>query len=221
MEKLSAKLPGSLQFGKDGVSPVVKVEEIADGHLITITDVDGTISFEVPNGKDGKSAYDYAVEAGYTGDSSAFANALVKALTSAVLYTEQNLSEEQKTQARENIGAVASVNGTAPDENGNVQVETGGGGSDIPTLFVDVFNPTLMEWICMEEATATGDVAAFFEAVANNKKVLVIANCDLDGECWTEQHGRLKFYAGAVSVEFSEFVVEINNAGDIYTINVL
>lgn len=116
---------------------------------------------------------------------------------------------------------VKTVNGTAPDENGNVQVETGGGCSDTPTLFVDVFNPTLTNWICMEEATATGDVAAFFEAVASNKKVLVIANCDLDGECWTEQHGRLKFYAGAVSVEFSEFIVEIHNAGDIYTTNAL
>ena len=45
----------------------------------------------------------------------------------AVLYTEQSLTDAQKTQARENIGAIATVNGNAPDENGNVTIETGGG----------------------------------------------------------------------------------------------
>ena len=48
----------------------------------------------------------------------------------AVLYTEQSLTEEQKAQARANIGAgsVVTVNGNAPDENGNVTIEAGGGG---------------------------------------------------------------------------------------------
>lgn len=34
-----------------------------------------------------------------------------------------DLTEEEKAQARANIGAVASVNGTTPDENGNVNVK--------------------------------------------------------------------------------------------------
>lgn len=45
--------------------------------------------------------------------------------TSAVRYTAQTLTETQKAQARENIGAndfVKSVNGELPDENGNVKV---------------------------------------------------------------------------------------------------
>lgn len=45
----------------------------------------------------------------------------------AVLTIEQNLSEEEKKQARKNTGAVASVNGQTPDQNGNVQVELGSG----------------------------------------------------------------------------------------------
>ena len=40
----------------------------------------------------------------------------------AVLTIEQNLSEEEKKQARKNAGAVATVNGIAPDENGNVDI---------------------------------------------------------------------------------------------------
>lgn len=42
----------------------------------------------------------------------------------AVLYTAQELTKEQKAQARANIGAgsVATVNGTEPDKNGNVKV---------------------------------------------------------------------------------------------------
>lgn len=42
----------------------------------------------------------------------------------AVLYTEQTLTDEQKSQARENIGSgtVITVNGIAPDENGNIDL---------------------------------------------------------------------------------------------------
>lgn len=48
---------------------------------------------------------------------------------SAVLYVDQNLSKEQKEKARANIGSgtgnVKTVNGIAPDENGNVAVAGG------------------------------------------------------------------------------------------------
>lgn len=39
--------------GKDGVSPVVDVEPISGGHKVTITDVNGSQSFQVMNGIDG------------------------------------------------------------------------------------------------------------------------------------------------------------------------
>lgn len=50
----------------------------------------------------------------------------------AVLFTAQNLTEAQKAQARDNIGAgmVNTVNGVAPDKNGNVEVSGTGGSAD-------------------------------------------------------------------------------------------
>lgn len=39
--------------GKDGVSPVVSVEEIDGGHRITIKDIYGTKTIDVMDGKDG------------------------------------------------------------------------------------------------------------------------------------------------------------------------
>lgn len=40
--------------GTDGVSPTVSVTETTNGHTVAITDVNGTQSFDVLNGKDGK-----------------------------------------------------------------------------------------------------------------------------------------------------------------------
>lgn len=39
--------------GSDAVSPNISIEKIDGGHRITVTDVDGTESFDVLNGKDG------------------------------------------------------------------------------------------------------------------------------------------------------------------------
>lgn len=39
--------------GKDGFSPTVSVTDITGGHRVTITDADGTQSFDVMDGKDG------------------------------------------------------------------------------------------------------------------------------------------------------------------------
>ena len=47
-------LPEGGGNGTDGFSPIVDVEEITGGHKITITDIDGTESFDVLNGKDGE-----------------------------------------------------------------------------------------------------------------------------------------------------------------------
>lgn len=53
----------------------------------------------------------------------------------AVLYTPQTLTANQKAQARTNIGAVTSVNGVDPDENGNVEIEAGGGGTELSEIW--------------------------------------------------------------------------------------
>lgn len=48
------------QPGKDGVSPIVTVEEIDNVHRLTITDAEGTKSFDIENGKDGMDGKDGA-----------------------------------------------------------------------------------------------------------------------------------------------------------------
>ncbi len=55
-------------------------------------------------GPQGKSAYQSALDAGYSGSEEAFNTAMAKA-PDAVLYTAQNLTDEQKAQARGNINA--------------------------------------------------------------------------------------------------------------------
>lgn len=80
--------------GGNGVSPVVTLEEISGGTRVTITDVEGKKSFDVvdgalgpqgqqgpqgergpqgPFGDDGKSAYEFAQDGGYTGTKAEFA----------------------------------------------------------------------------------------------------------------------------------------------------
>lgn len=55
-------------------------------------------------GPQGKSAYQSALDAGYSGSEEAFNTAMAKA-PDAVLYTAQSLSDAQKAQARTNINA--------------------------------------------------------------------------------------------------------------------
>ena len=61
-------------------------------------------------GPQGKSAYQSALDAGYSGSEEAFNKAMAKA-PDAVLYTAQSLSDVQKTQARGNIGAAPGGGG--------------------------------------------------------------------------------------------------------------
>lgn len=55
-------------------------------------------------GPQGKSAYQSALDAGYSGSEEAFNKAMAKA-PDAVFYTAQNLTDEQQAQARGNINA--------------------------------------------------------------------------------------------------------------------
>ena len=57
--------------GGDGFSPIVEIEEIEGGHRITITDANGTESFDVLNGKD------YVLT---NADKTEIANAVIEAL---------------------------------------------------------------------------------------------------------------------------------------------
>ncbi len=65
-------------------------------------------------GPQGKSAYQSALDAGYSGSEEAFNTAMAKA-SDAVLYTPQSLTDGHKTQARNNIGAAPSGFGLGED----------------------------------------------------------------------------------------------------------
>ena len=74
-------------IGEDGFSPIATVEQTESGAVISVTDKNGTTTATIVNGKDGtpgdpgedgKSAYEYAQDAGYTGSESAFAAKLAE-----------------------------------------------------------------------------------------------------------------------------------------------
>lgn len=84
--------------GADGVSPVATVESIEGGHRVTITDAEGPKSFDVMNGKDGSG----------TGGGSGGGVSKASELENDVPFVsavEQSLTDDQKAQARVNIGA--------------------------------------------------------------------------------------------------------------------
>ena len=78
LQELEKKAAG-LQNGKDGISPAVTVTETETGATISVTDATGTTTAELHNGEkgdkgdtgshgaDGKSAYEVALQNGFTG----------------------------------------------------------------------------------------------------------------------------------------------------------
>ena len=64
------------QDGEDGISPTLTVVAITGGHRITITDVNGTVSFDVMDGQDGED-----------GDSGSDATVTAESIVSALGYT--------------------------------------------------------------------------------------------------------------------------------------
>lgn len=124
--------------GEDGVSPIVSITEISGGHRVTITDENGTKTFDVMNGKDASVSI---VDNLGSGDS----NAALSARMGGVLKTKieddvSALNEQLQPQIKQRV---KTVNGVAPDENGNVNVEGGGGsggGIEVET------DPTVPAW---------------------------------------------------------------------------
>ena len=53
-----AKIGGSGGTGKDGFSPIIEVTETDTGHAVSITDANGTNTFNIPNGADGRGITD-------------------------------------------------------------------------------------------------------------------------------------------------------------------
>jgi hypothetical protein len=112
---------GNGEPGADGYSPTATVEQTSDGAVITITDKKGTTTATVKNGKDGRSAYAYAKDGGYTGTEAEFAAKL------AAEYPETLPNPKALT-----------INGQRYDGSEAVEVEVTGGsgihiGPDEPT----------------------------------------------------------------------------------------
>ena len=127
--------------GTDGYSPTANVTQNDNGATITITDKNGTTTATVTNGKDGsdgnpgadgspgkdgadgKTAYAYAVEGGYTGTEVEF---------SAKLAQEKFANPNALTFTGEVTG---SYDGSAPL---SVEIPSGGGdGGNKPTIIFD------------------------------------------------------------------------------------
>lgn len=144
--------------GTDGYSPTANVTQTDNGATITITDKNGTTTATVTNGKDGadgnpgadgrpgndgadgKSAYQYAVDGGYTGTEEEFAAKLA----------EEMPDKLPNPNALTFTGAVeGSYDGSVPL---NVEIPRGGGGNRGWTLLYD-------GTITIEEAVKTVTVS--------------------------------------------------------------
>ena len=64
--------------GADGTSPTVATSKTGKVTTITVTDKDGEHTATINDGADGKSAYQYAVEGGYTGTEEEFAEKMAE-----------------------------------------------------------------------------------------------------------------------------------------------
>lgn len=82
---------------------------------------DGAPGAQGDPGADGKSAYETASDSGYVGSEAQFGRDLADVQNAVKYNTPQTLTDEQKQQARDNIGAPAPYNPNLLD-NGNFQV---------------------------------------------------------------------------------------------------
>ena len=144
----------------------------------------------------GKSAYDYATEAGFLGTEKDFAEKLA---AGTVLYTKQTLTEEQKAQARENIGSVTleevleqlrtPVFGTVDEENNIILTgalpdgtytlkyeDSKGNLTEIGTLtqssadsaYTNLADPSSDEWMAGYRLNSSGNIVAASETYLTN-----------------------------------------------------
>lgn len=112
--------------GDDGVSPTVSVTEIEGGHRVTIKDAIGTKTFDVMNGKD--AIVNIVDNLGSSDPNSALSARMGGVLKAKIEEDVSALNEQLQPQINQRV---KTVNGVAPDKNGNVNVEGGGGGKPV------------------------------------------------------------------------------------------
>ena len=127
--------------GKDGISPTVKVEEIAGGYNITITDVNGDNSFTLMNGVDGQDGRDgrdgYTPVKGVDYYTETEKEELIQTIISRLL-----ASDDLKQVM---IDLWKEIGGTTPSEENEVMLVLGGEDdeSDVTAVIDDVEYPVL------------------------------------------------------------------------------
>ena len=127
--------------GDPGVSPTVETTDIDGGTRVTITDANGTHTFDVLNGTNTVT------------DTVPWQNITGKPFT-----TDENGNETLNVEALPE-GVVLSVNGVTPDANGNVEIEVGSGsGGSGSSSVIEV--PTTVSWSTNPTPTVTFDVSA-------------------------------------------------------------
>lgn len=107
---------GNAENGEDGFSPIATVTQTDSGAIISITDKDGTTTATITNGKDGapgekgdkgdtgsagrdgKTAYQYAQDGGYTGTESEFSAKLANEIAEFTKAEFSELTVDELTQ---------------------------------------------------------------------------------------------------------------------------
>lgn len=98
---------------QDGFSPTVDIIPVDNGYTVNITDKNDVHSYTLYNGLNGKSAYEYAKEGGYTGTEVDFSQKLAKEIPTKVSDLENDKNFIDATGA-----PVQSVN----DKTGNINL---------------------------------------------------------------------------------------------------
>ena len=98
---------------QDGFSPTVNIIPVDNGYTVNITDKNDVHSYTLYNGLNGKSAYEYAKEGGYTGTEVEFSQKLAKEIPAKVSDLENDKNFIDATGA-----PVQSVN----DKTGNINL---------------------------------------------------------------------------------------------------
>ena len=103
-----------------GVSPIVEVTEIEQGHEVSITDIKGKKTFSVLNGK---TSYEYAQEGGYEGTEEKFAEKLAKITDNAVYLTSPNGTQFEITVSDKGVLVVTDLTPKQPSRAGTFDAD--------------------------------------------------------------------------------------------------
>lgn len=119
--------------GRDGVSPTIVVEEISGGHRVTVTDAQGTRSFDVLNGTNGRGIASAVMNADYT---------LTLTYTDGTSYTTPSLRGEPGADGYSPLASVSKVGKVATisitDKQGTTTATVSDGEDGAPGVGVPV-----------------------------------------------------------------------------------